>query len=86
MLSLLIAAAVVLSTLGVACVTLKIRDALNRGELRPVAYFLRSTVLSPEERQRIADGYKKIAGMDVETLNQRPPIVLASASRSVAAQ
>lgn len=43
-------------------------------------------VLSPEERQRIADGYKKIAGMDVETLNQRPPIVLASASRSVAAQ
>ncbi len=50
MLSLLIAAAVVLSTLGIACVTLKIRDALNRGELRPDAYFLRSAMLSPDER------------------------------------
>jgi 2-polyprenyl-6-methoxyphenol hydroxylase-like FAD-dependent oxidoreductase len=43
-------------------------------------------VLSAAERQNIADGYKKIAGMDVETLNQRGPIVLASAPQTVAAQ
>lgn len=50
MLSLLIAAAAVLSILGIACVTLKVRDALNQGEPRPEVYFLRAAMLSPEER------------------------------------
>lgn len=48
--SLLIAAAVVLSLLGAACLALKIRAARNQGEPRPETYFLRSSALSPEER------------------------------------
>ncbi|SFZ81227.1 2-polyprenyl-6-methoxyphenol hydroxylase [Devosia enhydra] len=43
-------------------------------------------VLSPAERQAVADGYKKIAGMDVETLNQKPSIVVRSAPGAIAAQ
>lgn len=50
MLSLLLAAAAVLSTLGIACLTLKIRDALHRGDPRPDCFFRRSALLMPEER------------------------------------
>ena len=50
MISLLITAAAVLGLVAVACLTLKIRDILVRDETRPEAFFLRSAMLSPEER------------------------------------
>jgi len=50
MISLLITAAAVLGLVAVACLTLKIRDTLVRDETRPEAFFLRSAMLSPEER------------------------------------
>jgi hypothetical protein len=74
MLSLLIAAAVVLSTLGIACVTLKIRDALNRGEPRPDAYYLRSAMLSPEERTLQA----ALLTLDLEDMNVAPKVQVSA--------
>ncbi len=74
MLSLLIAAAVVLSTLGIACVTLKIRDAFNRGELRPEVYFLRSALLSPEERTLQA----ALLALDLEDVSVAPKVQVSA--------
>lgn len=74
MLSLLIAAAVVLSTLGIACVTLKVRDALNRGEARPEAYYLRSAILSPDERTLQA----ALHSLDLEDVNVAPKVRVAA--------
>ncbi|MEM9474106.1 MAG: flavin-dependent oxidoreductase [Pseudomonadota bacterium] len=33
------------------------------------------TVMPLEERQSFADGYKQVAGMDIATLNARPPLI-----------
>jgi len=74
MLSLLIAAAIVLSTLGIACVTLRIRDALNRGDPRPGACFLRSAVLSPEERTLHA----ALLTIDLEDVGVAPKVRVAA--------
>ncbi len=74
MLSLLIAAAGVLSTLGIACVTLKVRDALHRGESRPDAYFLRSAMLAPEERTLQA----ALLTLDLEDTDVAPKVQVAA--------
>ncbi len=74
MLSLLIAAATVLSILGIACVTLKVRAALDRGDPRPDAYYLRSAMLSPEERTLQA----ALLSLDLEDVSVAPKVRVAA--------
>lgn len=72
--SLLIAAAVVLSLLGVACLTLKIRAALNRSDPRAETYFLRSSALSPDERTLLA----ALLTLDLDEVNVAPKVQVSA--------
>ena len=72
--TLLIAAAIVLSTLGIACVTLKVRRALDQGDPRPEVFFLRSAMLSPEERTLQA----ALLALDLEDVSVAPKVQVAA--------